>query len=206
MEIYCNDEILSNIENKGIRRVFILFLRKDPTRTKSTKNTRQTRKQISSSQMFLCTQKEQTAQKVTCFILDAFHAYKKYKMSNEQNSSSQMFFMRIKMLYFLFPYVHFVLFMLNKRLSSSYMFFMCIKMLSFLFTYVLFVLLFVRVGSFCKKYKDSPNTLIYYTTYLQEGDTVYQMIERGHLDYCSTHTQYAKELVFPCRKKIFQLN
>ena len=88
-----------------------------------------------------------------------------------------MFFMRIKKLYFLFPYVRFVLLMLNKRLSSSYMFFMRIKMLSFLFAYVLFVLLFVRVGSLRKECKDCPNTLIYYTTVIFFFSNVFKRIK-----------------------------
>ena len=89
--------------------------------------------------------------KSSFLYLRCFYAYKKHK---KRLSSSQMFFMDIKMLPFLFAFALFVFFTPNKRLSSSQMFFMRIKMLPFLFTYVLFVF-FMRVGSFRKSHKTT---------------------------------------------------
>ena len=92
--------------------------------------------------------------KSSFLYLRCFYAYKKHKKHKKRFSSSQMFFMDIKMLFFLFAYMLFVFFTPNKRLSSSQMFFMRIKMLPFLFAYVLFVF-FMRVGSFRKSHKTT---------------------------------------------------
>ena len=68
----------------------------------------------------------QNTKQAIFLLLDVFYAHKKHKKhktSNKRLSSDdfQMFFMRIKMLSFLFLFacMRFVLFVSNKRLSSS---------------------------------------------------------------------------------------
>ena len=131
---YCNDEILSSIVNDGIRE-FYTFLREDPTRTKST---RSTKNDFLHLRCFSCAKKSTKStrcQTSDFFLLDVFYVHR-----------NAVFFIFIGLCPFWAFYAKQATFFLLD------VFYAHLKLSLFLFVYARFEL-FVCVGSFRKRYK-----------------------------------------------------
>ena len=144
MEIYCNDKILNSVVDAGTKGVLYL-LRKDPTRTKSTKKTQKT-------------QNMKKAQKSDFLHLRCFHVHKKYikhKTSYKRLLPVRCFYAHKNAVFFIFIRLCAFCAFYVKQATFFVLdvFYAHLKLFLFLFAYVRFVLfvLFARVGSFGKK-------------------------------------------------------